>query len=427
MKFVNCCLIEKLIKFLIKVEVGETVKWKVRYYSKDVFLDCEIISSDICKTVEGVVDADVEEIIDERKRILSTAELTQTKKKVKTSILDTNEIDEAQVYEDNDDDNNTVNYDDALMSSLPNTSANLNGSSNSNGSPGSIASANSSTSIKKRDSSLSAIKKKKIIATNIFDDYQDEELTELSIADIMKLSYDGNFPKKMFIFGKLRKLYTSRLLFWTSIRKFPERPKQAILFNCKICNLSRNEIIPNFTNLNHHMKEHETYLQWLKNLRNKKGGAQIKLIDDFTLKIVRFIVSSNTALLQLHNPSFVDLFTGKEKVPTYKIFRNKCLPDVMSKLSSTINSKLDHAEAVCLVVDLWSSPINKSFLALAAVINSFNYEKELCVLGMKATPNESHSSEVIKKLVEDIVNDHKFDKSKIVGRNFFFFFLYSSK
>lgn len=88
------------------------------------------------------------------------------------------------------------------------------------------------------------------------------------------------------------------------------------------------------------------------------------------------------------------------------------MPTVLEKLMSFLSSKLNNAETVTLIVDIWTNKINADFIALAACYTDKNFFKQIHVIGMMRMPG-SHCAENIKQGIEEIVNKYDFDKSKI--------------
>ena len=232
--------------------------------------------------------------------------------------------------------------------------------------------------------------------------------------EVIKLAEIGQFPKKLFICGILHRRLTPRYHFFYCQNKFSNIPTSDIEFKCKICNGKLHQQLGVTTNLSHHLKTHEKFNEWLKYFQRYHKMRETQL-DDFTLKLIKFVISSNTSLSQLKNIHFVEMFPPEYNIPSYDEFRFTRLPQIMQKLYHRVNTKLDLAETVCLVVDLWSSPTNADYIAVAAAATNSCQERELLVLGMKPMGKEGHCAESIKLAVVSIINDYKFDKSKING------------
>jgi uncharacterized membrane protein YheB (UPF0754 family) len=223
-----------------------------------------------------------------------------------------------------------------------------------------------------------------------------EDLKEMSVDEIIKLAKNKEFPKKLFIFDRAKVFYTPRLHFWTSKRIFDQRPTQPIKFVCKICDSSLSAKVPNFQNLNAHLKPHEKFQNWLKEFNKVRPRSNGSMLDDATYDLIRYIISSNTALAQLENVHFQKLLESKMNVPCIRTFRDSKLPQVYQQLLDAINKKLDEALSICLISDIWTNKIMADFIALAVfIVNKFK-EREFMVIGMMGMPG-NHTSENVQK------------------------------
>ena len=156
--------------------------------------------------------------------------------------------------------------------------------------------------------------------------------------------------------------------------------------------------------------------KWLKNSEDN-FSAELSFIDNYTLKLVKFIISSNESISQLDNPYFLDILQKQYKISCPKTFRYTILPNILEKLKKVIDAKLESAVSVCLIIDLWSAPNNQDFIAVVAVTLNSSMEKNILVIGLRPMPEGTHSSEMVKLVVENIVNDYTFDKLKVkIGR-----------
>lgn len=146
-------------------------------------------------------------------------------------------------------------------------------------------------------------------------------LEELSLNDILKQGSDG-YPQKLFIFNGVKKYYTTRLHFFSSIRIFKERPTGHVKFECKICKIQLQAIFPCFNNLNNHVKSvHSELTKKWRDGCAKKRNSNAGVIDDDLYDLIRFFISSNTALAQLENPYLRKLLEKVIKIPCVKTFR----------------------------------------------------------------------------------------------------------
>ena len=72
------------------------------------------------------------------------------------------------------------------------------------------------------------------------------------------------------------------------------------------------------------------------------------------------------------------------------------------------------AKSINSITDLWSNKQLLPFLGLAVCLTFENMERECYVVGLKRIYGK-HNSEIIKKLIEEIINEYQFDKSNIHG------------
>ena len=88
-------------------------------------------------------------------------------------------------------------------------------------------------------------------------------------------------------------------------------------------------------------------------------------------------------------------------------------------LFNAIQLKLQNAEFVFLMTDLWSDFQNTDFIALAAIVVDKNWDKEFLVLDFKEMENR-HTAENIKTEIERMVNKFEFDKSLAKSKQIFY-------
>jgi hypothetical protein len=242
-----------------------------------------------------------------------------------------------------------------------------------------------------------------------------EDYRELSVNETIEKARKGEFPKKMFIFGRAKVFYTQRLHFFTSNRIFEQRPTENVKFTCKFCECTLSTTFPLFQNLNAHLKLHNKFNnEWLNEFNKDKSGSKSSQLDDATYDLIRYIISSNTALSQLENPFFQNLLKEKMKLPCIKTFRNTKLPLVYKQLIDVIDQKLDNALTITLITDIWTNKIMADFIGLAAVIVNKFKEREFFVIGMMGMPG-NHTAENVKYAIEHLVNNYKFNKLKCHG------------
>jgi hypothetical protein len=141
-------------------------------------------------------------------------------------------------------------------------------------------------------------------------------------------------------------------------------------------------------------------------------------LTDKQLALVKYFISSNTALTQLQNPHLLKILDKSIEAPSYHSFRNTFLSIVMNLMRAVQNEKLQNANAITLIVDMWTSKNNKDFIVLGSATMDDCFEREIMVLDMmRMTTN--HTAEHVKECCETMVNKFDFDKSKI-NCNFYF-------
>ncbi|RNA43669.1 transposase-like protein, partial [Brachionus plicatilis] len=132
---------------------------------------------------------------------------------------------------------------------------------------------------------------------------------------------------------------------------------------------------------------------------------------DKDTNLVKYFLTSNTAIAQLKNPYLRALLITK--LPHPHTFTKSILPRVFKKMKKNIEVKLKEAVFICLIVDLWTNPNMVKYLAICASMVYKNFAKELRVIGMERM--QFSNSESIKEAIEKCVNKYEFDKTKIAG------------
>ncbi len=246
-----------------------------------------------------------------------------------------------------------------------------------------------------------------------------EKLEEKTLGEIYDQAEKGVFSKKLFIFNNGQRHYSERLHFFDSKRIFDQpapskHSKIMTAFSCKICKKTLHANIGVVTNLNAHLKTHLEFRE--KSLNNyEKCNGRDGILDEKTYDLVRYIVSSNTALDQLQNIHFAKLLANNMTLPGLKSFRYQTLPLVYSLMKDTIELKISKALSCCFITDIWTNKILADFIALAAIIVNESFEKELLVIGM-APMSGDHTAENVKFEIEKIVNSYsKFNKTLANG------------
>ena len=76
-------------------------------------------------------------------------------------------------------------------------------------------------------------------------------------------------------------------------------------------------------------------------------------LSDNDFKLAKFFISSNTALVQLENPNLKDILAFK--VPCRQTLTSTVLPSIFESVKSIINAKLQAAENISLISDIWTN------------------------------------------------------------------------
>lgn len=142
----------------------------------------------------------------------------------------------------------------------------------------------------------------------------------------------------------------------------------------------------------------------------------IDKIDEYTYLVTKAFISANIANTQLLNHDLLAAINFKRaeqfNFPHPQTFCRQILPIIMNKLKSAIERKLDKAVNICLIVDMWTSPMSLDFIALGARLMYADFNSELVIVGMEKLTNK-HTAEHVQFYIEKMVNEYKFDKSKI--------------
>lgn len=126
------------------------------------------------------------------------------------------------------------------------------------------------------------------------------------------------------------------------------------------------------------------------------------------------MVSSNLAIKQLNNVDFRKLVEPFMTLPSFKQFRYKLLPGVYDSLIKLIDSKLNSALSICLIIDIWTSVIMSDYIGLSASLRYESSQKEVIVIGFERMTGR-HTAQNVKSAIEKILNSYSFDKKKISG------------
>ena len=91
------------------------------------------------------------------------------------------------------------------------------------------------------------------------------------------------------------------------------------------------------------------------------------------LRLAKYIINSNSNISDLKNPDFIDILDKSINVPSYHMFRNRVLPELLEKLHALFTLKMNKADSICLITDIWTTRSLADFIALAAVLIKSNY------------------------------------------------------
>ena len=94
-----------------------------------------------------------------------------------------------------------------------------------------------------------------------------------------------------------------------------------------------------------------------------------------------------------------------------------------------LNTRLNQAEIISFVTDIWTNTIMADFLGLIAYVTFEFGFSEIFVIGI-AKFKDKHESENIQKAIELIVNQYYFDRKQIIcnykSNNLIFYYLKSN-
>jgi hypothetical protein len=241
-----------------------------------------------------------------------------------------------------------------------------------------------------------------------------------SIAEMVQFAKDNKFPTKYFLVNKQLNQYTTILHFFESIRiiDLPNNKSLKdfnISWKCKICKNVKEASLGSTTNLNKHLrnKHGENELKdWFKYYDQKKNLSVKPKISKDHFNLILYIISSNAAIFELTKPSLARIV--KFPLPSRENFRYNLLPSIMKKLSDAIEIKLQKAESICLIVDIWCKN-SRDFISLAASVINKNNERSILTIDMQRMQS-NHTAENVKKAIEEMINNKNFDKTKISGK-----------
>ena len=116
------------------------------------------------------------------------------------------------------------------------------------------------------------------------------------------------------------------------------------------------------TNLNTHLKQHESTKAWYYSYKKNKKSRGNFLISEEQLNFIKFVISSNSALAVI-NDKFLRLCLKEEiEFPCTKTFKWSWLEEVTQKMFQIIDEKCDEAKYITIIPDCWSDNPNTHYL-----------------------------------------------------------------
>ena len=225
---------------------------------------------------------------------------------------------------------------------------------------------------------------------------------------------NNEFPKKQFIVAGVFKQYCSYLTFTNSLVNMANK-QDKVIYTCMLCNTSINDIPSHSRNVKRHLEFYCTnknmVAAWMK-AYNRQLSIKKQELSDNDFLLVKFFISTNTAISQLENEHLSACF--KFEVPNRQTFTTNFLPSVLERVQAVINEKLNNAENICLISDIWTNAKMHDFIGIVACVIDSDFKREFLVIGMDLMPG-NHCAEHIQEATEKIVNRYEFDYSKIIG------------
>ncbi len=180
---------------------------------------------------------------------------------------------------------------------------------------------------------------------------------------------NNEYPRKFVLVNNQLHEYTPILHFFESIRiiDLPQHRSLKdfnIRWKCKVCKTVKDASLGSTTNLNKHLRNKHAVnelKEWFKLYDQKRNFSLASCISSDYFNLILYLISSNAAIFELTKPGHKRLVSFP--LPSKEKFRYSLLPSILSKLSDAIEFKLESAESVCLIVDIWcknSRDFNKS-------------------------------------------------------------------
>jgi hypothetical protein len=240
-------------------------------------------------------------------------------------------------------------------------------------------------------------------STTQVNEYDSELEPEFELKKLKDLAAKDEFPKKLFLIENKIKSFTSTLHFFTSKRKFEKLPSDNVDFICKICNAKLKAPLAKHTNLYKHLKKHPQFREWRKIYNTFTKKTTKPVINDNMFDFIKFFITSNCSFSVLENEYLIKLLGQVMHLPGVQSFRKTLLTEAYDILRNAIESKLNNAETICLISDIWTNENNSDFIALIAVLTDSDFEREFLIIDMMRMPGNSHTAENIKIAIETMV------------------------
>ncbi len=117
------------------------------------------------------------------------------------------------------------------------------------------------------------------------------------------------------------------------------------------------------TNLNKHMKKHTKSRLWYnKYIKATSKQSQESYLSEDKLNLIKFFITSNTALSQLKNIHLRSLIKKEISMPSFFTFRYKYINEVLDILHDKIELKCQDSSFITLIPDGWTDQSNTEYL-----------------------------------------------------------------
>ena len=357
-----------------ELEIGEVISFKYKHYGRYYDLKCSILNNSIEDVIPGTINEDISSTFNESKKRIITSSLTEDVNVKKKSLKPFNiNTESGRILESSDIGESNQNSDICNINQINNQE---------------VSSSSSRIVINETINSQNSI----TTSSN-----------DISCDEMFRLASLKTFPKKIVIVDEEKVNYTSTLNFFNFTDNFNTKPNKSLQFECKFCKKSLKSRLGKTTNLNKHLKTHDEMTNWYNEYQISQNIYEEKQIDDNTLLLIKYFISSNSALSSLKNKWLRELLADKVELIGPVAFRNSILPAIYLKLRNEIELRLQTAKTICLITDIWTNKQNTDFIGLGAEITTENFERELLIINMLPMKGRSHNAENIKAAIEEMV------------------------